>query len=163
MLIRLPWPWVVAIDAVAWTAWSAAAGWWVTRHGPRHSDVGHPEVDGPVLRLRPFERGGRWYERTLRVRRWKSWLPEAGRAFGGRSKRHLPPGGVRALPLFLTDCRRAERTHWLIVVATPVFAVWNPLGLFLAMVAFAVVANGPCLIVLRYYRARVLARQRPAA
>ncbi len=158
MLVRLPWPWVVAIDVVAWTAWSVAAGWWMARRGPRH-----PEVDGPVLRLRPFERGGRWYERTLRVKRWKSWLPEAGRAFGGRSKRHLPPGGARALPLFLADCRRAERTHWLIVAATPAFALWNPLGLFLAMVAFAVVANGPCLAVLRYNRARVLARQPPAA
>ena len=54
MLVRLPWPWVVAIDVVAWTAWSVAAGWWMVRRGPRH-----PEVDGPVLRLRPFERGGR--------------------------------------------------------------------------------------------------------
>jgi glycosyl-4,4'-diaponeurosporenoate acyltransferase len=158
MLLALPWPWVVAADALAWTAWSVAAGWWMAHRGPRH-----PEVDGPVLRLRRFEHGGRWYERTFRVKRWKSWLPEAGRTFGGRSKRHLPGGGVNGLCLFLADCRRAERTHWLIVAATPVFAVWNPPGLFLAMVLFALVANGPCLAVLRYNRARVLAIQGPPA
>jgi glycosyl-4,4'-diaponeurosporenoate acyltransferase len=158
MLLRLPWPWVVALDALAWTVWSAAAGWWTAHRGPRH-----PDVDGPVLRLRHFERGGRRYERTLKVKRWKSWLPEAGPMFGGRSKRHLPPGGAGGLPLFLADCRRAERTHWLIITATPVFAVWNPPGLFLAMVLFAAVANGPCLVVLRYNRARVLAVQAPAA
>ena len=158
MLLRLPWLWVVVLDALAWTVWSAAAGWWIVHRGPRQ-----PETDGALLRLRPFERRGRWYERTLKVKRWKSWLPEAGRMFGGRSKRHLPPGGAQGLPLFLADCRRAERTHWLIVAATPVFAVWNPPGLFIAMVLFAVVANGPCLIVLRYNRARVLAVQPPAA
>jgi glycosyl-4,4'-diaponeurosporenoate acyltransferase len=158
MLLALPWPWVVVLDALAWTAWSVAAGWWSAYRGPRH-----PEVDGPVLRLRPFERTGHWYERTLKVKRWKSWLPEAGRMFGGRSKRRLPPGGAAGLPLFLADCRRAERTHWLILAATPVFAVWNTPGLFLAMALFAVVANGPCLVVLRYNRARVLAIQEPGA
>jgi glycosyl-4,4'-diaponeurosporenoate acyltransferase len=158
MLLRLPWPWVVALDVVAWAVWSAAAGWWMTRRGPRD-----PDVDGPVLRLRSFERGGRWYERSLRVKRWKTWLPEAGRAFGGRSKRRLPPGGASGLPTFLAECRRAERTHWLIVAATPSFAVWNPLGLFLAMVVFAFVANGPCVVVLRYNRARLLAIQDSAA
>jgi glycosyl-4,4'-diaponeurosporenoate acyltransferase len=158
MLLALPWPWVVALDVLAWAGWSVAAGWWMAYHGPRH-----PDVDGRVLRLRPFERRGRWYERTLHVRRWKSWLPDAGRTFGGRSKRHLPPGGASGLPVFLADCRRAERTHWLIVAATPLFAVWNLPGLFAAMVLFAVVANGPCLVVLRYNRARLLAVQRPAA
>jgi hypothetical protein len=31
------------------------------------------------------------------------------------------------------------------------------------MVVFAIVANGPCLVVLRYNRARVLAVQAPSA
>ena len=95
---------------------------------------------------------------ALRVKSWKRWLPEAGRAFGGRSKRHLPPGAEGGLPRFLGECRRAERTHWLILAATPVFALWNPPGLFVAMVVFALAANGPCLVVLRYNRARLLRR-----
>jgi glycosyl-4,4'-diaponeurosporenoate acyltransferase len=113
--------------------------------------------------LRPFE-GAAAGQRRLRVKTWKRWLPEAGRAFGGRSKRHLPARGEAGLPRFLTECRRAERAHWLILAAAPAFALWNPPGLFVAMVVFALVANIPCLIVLRYNRARLLRRTvRPAA
>jgi len=156
MFVHLPWPWVVVLDAVVWAAWSALAGWWTGRWTARRGLAA--AVDGPLLRLRAFEAGGSWYQRRLRVKTWKGWLPEAGRAFGGRSKRRLPPGGERGLTRFLAECRRAERTHWLILAATPAFALWNPLGLFVAMVAFAVVANVPCLVVLRYNRARLLRR-----
>ena len=90
MVVHLPWPWVVVLDVVAWAVWSAVAGWWTGRwtaaRGPAAA------IDGPLLRLRLFEVGGSWYQRRLRVKTWKRWLPEAGRAFGGRSKRHLPPG-----------------------------------------------------------------------
>ena len=156
MVVHLPWPLVVVLDAVAWAAWSAVAGWWTGRWTVARGPAS--EVDGSLLRLRPFEVGGGWYQRRLRVKSWKRWLPEAGRAFGGRSKRHLPPGGEAGLPRFLTECRRAERAHWLILAATPAFALWNPPGLFVAMVVFALVANVPCLIVVRYNRARLLHR-----
>ena len=156
MVVHQPWPLVVVLDAVAWAAWSAVAGWWTGRWTVARGPAA--EVDGPLLRLRPFEVGGGWYQRRLRVKSWKRWLPEAGRAFGGRSKRHLPPGGEAGLPRFLTECRRAERAHWLILAATPAFALWNPPGLFVAMVVFALVANVPCLIVVRYNRARLLHR-----
>ena len=156
MLVHLPWPLVVVLDAVAWAVWSGVAGWrtgrWTVARGPA------ADVDGPLLRLRPFEAGGRGYERRLAVKTWKRWLPEAGRAFGGRSKRHHPSRREGGLPRFLAECRRAERTHWLLLGATPVFKLWNPPGLFVAMVAFALVANVPCLVVLRYNRARLLRR-----
>jgi len=156
MVVHLPWPVVVALDSVAWVVWSALAGWstgrWTVARGAAAA------VDGPLLRLRPFEDGGAWYQRRLRVKVWKRWLPEAGRAFGGRSKRHLPARGEGGLPTFLAECRRAERTHWRILAATPVFALWNPPGLFLAMVGFALVANVPCLVVPRYNRGRLLRR-----
>jgi hypothetical protein len=40
---------------------------------------------------------------------------------------------------------------------TPLFVVWNPLWLFAGMVAYGVVANVPCLVVLRCNRARLAA------
>ena len=156
MVVHLPWPAVVGLDAMVWVVWSAVAGWWTghwtVARGPAAA------VDGPLLRLRPFEAGGAWYQHRLHVKTWKGWLPEAGRAFGGRSKRPLPLGGEGGLPLFLGECRRAERNHWLILAVTPFFAGWNPPALFLAMVGFALVANVPCLVVLRYNRARLLRR-----
>jgi glycosyl-4,4'-diaponeurosporenoate acyltransferase len=38
----------------------------------------------------------------------------------------------------------------------PIFALWNPAALMAAMVAYAVVANLPCLVVQRYNRGRLL-------
>lgn len=158
MIVHLPWVWAVVLDAAAWTGWSALAGWWTGRRGAAKGH-GRLDADGPVLRLRSFEIGGHWYQTRLHIRAWKDRLPEAGGAFGGRSKRQLPSGGAHGLPTFLAECRRAERTHWIILAATPVFAVWNPPWLFAAMVVFALVANVPCLAVLRYNRARILALQ----
>ena len=43
----------------------------------------------------------------------------------------------------------------LVILLLVVLALWNPPGLFAAMVVFAVVANVPCLIIQRYNRARI--------
>jgi glycosyl-4,4'-diaponeurosporenoate acyltransferase len=154
MVVSIPWTAAVVVDALAWTLWSVTVGALMARR---------PEVsfrhDGPVLRLRAFEIDGAWYERVWRVRSWKRLLPEAGNVFGGRSKRRLPALGREGVRAFLAECRRGERVHWWLLAATPLFALWNPPGLFVAMVAFAVVANIPCVVVLRYNRARILRRQ----
>ena len=54
------------------------------------------------------------------------------------------------LERFVVETRRAEATHWLVLAAGPFFVLWNPWGLALVMVAYAVVANVPCLLIQRY-------------
>lgn len=156
MLVPLDWPVAVLVDVVAWPFVSLAAGWWWAR---RPAAALHGT--GPLLRLRSFEAGGLWHERVLHVRSWKGWLPEAGSWFGGTAKRRMPPGGTRQLAL---ESVRAESVHWTILAATPLFAIWNPPALFAAMVAFALVANVPCIVVPRNTRARIAALppRRPA-
>jgi len=116
--------------------------------------------DGWLLRPRLWERGGRTYQRRLRIQRWKDHLPEAGALFShGISKRHV--GGD--LGRFVAETRRAERGHWLAVAASPLFALWNPPSGVVLMVAYGIVANGPFIVVQRYNRQRaqrVLARRR---
>jgi glycosyl-4,4'-diaponeurosporenoate acyltransferase len=63
---------------------------------------------------------------------------------------------VDELNRFVTETRRAEATHWVLLAAGPLFLLWNPWGLGLVMIAYAVVANVPCLVVQRYNRARLL-------
>ncbi|MCB1006520.1 MAG: hypothetical protein KDB35_20215 [Acidimicrobiales bacterium] len=139
----------VLVDSVAWFLVSLAAGYGCHRLGDRRL-----EHDTALTRLRRFERDGRVYERRLRITRWKDRLPEGGTLFaGGYDKRQV----TRAdLPRYLRETRRAEYTHWAIMAAAPAFALWNPWGLWLAMVVYAVVANLPCLVIQRYNRARVL-------
>jgi glycosyl-4,4'-diaponeurosporenoate acyltransferase len=81
-------------------------------------------------------------------------VPEAGAVFaGGFAKRDLRRGD---LDRYLLETRRAEYTHWAILAAAPLFLLWNPPAVWLLMVAYAVVANVPCLLIQRYNRARLL-------
>lgn len=141
---------IVALDALTWAAWSVVVGYSAHRLPPHRLDR-----DGPLTRLRPWERGGRAYDR-IGIRRWKDRLPELGGVFrGGVSKRSLASRTTPDLARMVAETRRAERVHWAIPAITPVFLLWNPPGLFAAMVAYAVVANVPCLIVQRYNRGRL--------
>jgi glycosyl-4,4'-diaponeurosporenoate acyltransferase len=142
---------VVALDAAVWATWSAVVGY--TAH---RLPVHRLERDGPLTRLRAWERSGRAYER-LGIRRWKDRLPELGAVFrGGVSKRALASRTTPDLARFAAETRRAELVHWTIPVITPVFALWNPPWLLAAMAVYAIVANAPCLVVQRYNRGRLL-------
>ena len=141
---------VVLADSVVWAGWSAVVG-----YGAHHLPPRVVESDNRLTRLRSWERSGRAYE-ALGIRRWKDRLPEAGAVFGGGvSKRALPGRGADDLERFAAETRRAELVHWAIPLITPVFALWNPPALLAAMVAYAVVANAPCIAIQRFNRVRI--------
>ncbi len=137
------------VDAGVWASWSILVGW-----RGAHWSRQRTAADGWLTRLRPFEKGGDVYRR-LGIRRWKRYLPDAGGFAGGQRKR---PGRSRDPDVWARladETRRAERVHWLTLVVLPVLLVFNRGTLALAMVAYAVVANGPCIAVQRYNRARL--------
>ena len=144
--------WVmVVLDVTVWGGWSAAAGYAAHRR-PAEAFA----RDSWLYRLRRFERGGAAYER-VGIRRWKDRLPEAGALFtGGFSKRSVRTRDRAQLERFVVETRRAEWTHWTIMLATPVFLLWNWWWIELLMVAYALAANLPCLVVQRYNRGRLL-------
>ena len=150
LLVPLATPVAVVLDVVLWALWSIAVGWWMARR-PWRRLTGRAWL----LRLRPFERGGGWYERRLRVRAWKDRLPEAGTWFGDLSKQRLPGRGDGGLARYRAECVRAETTHWLALAAVPVLAVWSPWYVVIGLVVGGLAFNLPCIVVPRYNRARV--------
>ena len=112
--------------------------------------------DRGILRLRRFEAGGRCYERTLRIGRWKDRLPEAGGFFaGGLTKRKIPDRADGGLERLAAETRRAELAHWASFWCLPLTIIWNaPLGVAL-MAAYGVIFNLPLIVIQRYNRARV--------
>lgn len=140
---------LVAVDVVAWASLSAVVGYTASK---LPDQVFARET--ALTRIRPFEHGGRRWERWLGVKRWKDHLPEAGGFFGGVSKRHLP--GRAAVAQQLIETRRAEWAHVALLAVAPAFALWNPPWLTAVMVGYAVVANVPCVLVVRFNRARFL-------
>ena len=141
--------------AASWAVWSTVCGYAAHRI-PR----ARLERDGPLLRLRPWERGGRTYDRWLHVTTWKDRLPEAGALFrGGFSKRAARHDRAH-LEELLVATRRAERAHWAILALAPTFFLWIPAfampwWLATTMFAYGVVANVPCIVVQRYNRGRL--------
>jgi glycosyl-4,4'-diaponeurosporenoate acyltransferase len=147
-------PWAMAaLNVAVWLVWSAGVGY--VAH--RRSDAAFA-ADTWLYRLRPFERGGAFYADRLRIKRWKDRLPEAGALFaGGVSKRTLAGRDRAGLERFAVATRRAEWTHWVVMAVTPAFLLWNPWWVEPVMVAYALAANVPCLLIQRYNRGRLLA------
>jgi glycosyl-4,4'-diaponeurosporenoate acyltransferase len=143
----------VVVDVLAWGVFHAATG--LAAH---RLDETRLDGDGWLLRARPFEAGGRWYRRRLRINRWKDALPEAGDLFrGGVSKRHLPTYDTAGLQRFVRETRRAELGHWWAMCCGPVFVLWNPPLPAALLVTYGVLVNLPFIAIQRYNRARIVA------
>ena len=98
----------------------------------------------------------RRYERCLLIRRWKTWIPDAGHVLpGGIHKASLMGRDRAGLERLLAETRRAELVHWALWPAWLVTALWlPPRGVVLNLV-FATCFNLPCLLLQRYNRLRV--------
>ena len=141
----------IVVDAVAWGLFHAATG-----YAAHRLDEGRLSRDGWLLRPRPFEAGGRWYRRRLRIQRWKDKVPEAGDLFrGGVSKRRLPAYDAAGLALFARETRRAELAHWWALWCGPAFVLWNPPLAAALLVGYGVAVNLPFIAIQRYNRFRI--------
>ncbi len=158
-MVELSRPVAIGADVVAWTGVAVGSGYLV-HHLPGRLF----ERDSWLFRQRGWERDGRFYAATLRIRRWKRLLPEAGDAFeGGFNKATLADLHDDHLRTHVRETRRAELGHWLIILAGPLFVVRNRWYDVVAMQIIAVALSIPCIAALRYNRIRlqrVLARRR---
>ncbi len=152
---------VIASDFVAWAALHALTG-----YAAHRVPLERYERDSWLFREREIERGGRLYADALAIRSWKHLLPDAGGWFaGGFPKAELAASDPAYLERFVTETRRAELGHWLAMLSTPVFALWNPWWVLPIQAGYAVATNGPCIVAQRYNRIRlrrVLDRSRRA-
>ena len=112
--------------------------------------------DRALFRTRRFEAEGRLYRRVFRVHRWKDSLPEAGAAFeGGFTKRSLSGLDADYFQRFVAETRRAELTHWLPLLFSLTFFLWNPVYIAAWMPVYAILSTAPFIIVQRSNRPRL--------
>ncbi|WP_020615092.1 hypothetical protein [Paenibacillus daejeonensis] len=106
---------------------------------------------------RSLEYGGQLYERLLQIRRWKDRLPDGGAWFkGGFAKAVLTSREPEYMERFVRETRRGEWTHWGMLLALPLFGLWNSWGGMVIVAVWLVAANLPCILVQRYNRVRLL-------
>lgn len=103
-----------------------------------------------------WEKNGEIWQELFHVRRWKEILPE-GSSFvpAAYNKKTLSDTHVDTLKKFITETKRAEQTHWLLMLPAPLFFIWNPPWAGWIMIFYALLANLPFIIIQRYNRPRL--------
>jgi glycosyl-4,4'-diaponeurosporenoate acyltransferase len=145
--IELPILWIVVLNLAGWPVIQFGLAWAFTRM--------------PVAWFTPpasgaWEQGGRFYERVFGIKRWKGRLPDAARWFGGGfAKGRLASTDPDYLRRFVRETWRGELCHWVAIGFAPVFFLWNPCWGDWIIVAYALAANLPCILVQRYNRLRL--------
>lgn len=147
MPLELPVGWILTLNVAGWLFIQLGLAWGITRLPDRWF-----EPPG----LMRWEAGGRAYERWLGIKRWKAPLPDGANWFeGGFAKAKLASRQPAYLRRFLRETWRGEICHWLAIACAPTFFLWNPWWGDLVIVAYAITANLPCILVQRYNRARL--------
>jgi len=141
---------LILANAGAWLTLQFAIGYLVAR-----LDRARLDPEGALFRPRHWEADGRFYQRHFRVRWWKASLPSGGRVFGDFSLSRVESSGAGYLQRWLTESCRAELSHWLSLLPVVVFGLWNPPLGWAINLAYALIANLPCIISQRYNRPRV--------
>lgn len=113
------------------------------------------ENDGFIYRARSWERNGRLWERVFSVKKWKHRLPDGAGIFkNGFKKKTLMQKNEVYFKNFVTESRRGEMTHWVLILFSLIFFLWNPFWVGLIMILYALTVNMPCIIAQRYNRPR---------
>ncbi|MBF0430450.1 MAG: glycosyl-4,4'-diaponeurosporenoate acyltransferase [Fibrobacteria bacterium] len=140
--------WTVIIDTLAWFLVHMGFAWFVTS---LPANIFNPE--GVLFKLRSWEKGGKIYQKLFRVHNWKKKLPDGAALFKkGFKKKKINSRKPEYLERFVLETCRGEAAHWLVILAAPLFFLWNPPWAGLVMIGYAFCANLPCIIVQRYNR-----------
>ncbi len=155
MPIELPAAGIVVLNIIGWPAIHFSLGWFATQLS---QDFFDPQ--SWLFQPRHWER--LFYEHAFAIKRWKGLLPDAAPWFRhGFPKKNLSKRDPAYLARYIQETCRGEAAHWMMMLAAPIFFLWNPWWADLIMVAYALLANLPCILAQRYNRLRVTRLLRP--
>ncbi|MGM0845749.1 MAG: glycosyl-4,4'-diaponeurosporenoate acyltransferase [Bacillota bacterium] len=119
-----------------------------------HLDRRYFTEDSWLYQEKSWEWGGRFYEK-IGIKRWKTLLPDGGGVFaGGFRKKKLIDRDSDYFETFVMETRRAEFTHLILIPPALIFFIWNTPLVGWIMVAYALIANVPFILIQRYNRFR---------
>jgi glycosyl-4,4'-diaponeurosporenoate acyltransferase len=140
--------WIIALNFGGWLVIQLGLAWVFTHM---------PEAWFDRAWRRHGRRRAAFYERAFHIKQWKSLLPDGGLWVGGRFTKHtLARKDSSYLRSFIAETWRGELCHWLAMACVPVFFLWNPWWGDVIIIAYAVLANLPCILVQRYNRLRLV-------
>lgn len=150
-ILQLPDVLIAGLCVFSWTVWSFLVGFICHR-----LPLNFLENDTWLTQKYSQGENSRCYEKLLRIKVWKDWLPEAGDFFaGGFRKSSISGGNYAVMCRFLMETRRAEYVHIFIWPFWLVTILWTPSWGVLINLVIGTAFNLPCLLVQRYNRLRL--------
>ncbi|WP_430786563.1 glycosyl-4,4'-diaponeurosporenoate acyltransferase [Virgibacillus flavescens] len=150
-LVELPIIWTILIDIFAWGFFHIGISLLTL-----NMSADRFTSDRLLYKSRNWERDGQVWQRYFHVKKWKNMIPDGTNIIKqGFAKDHLSGSDARYLWNFLVESRRAELTHWLSILPAGLFFLWNPAWAGWLMIGYAILFNGPIIMVQRYNRPRL--------
>jgi glycosyl-4,4'-diaponeurosporenoate acyltransferase len=151
MIVHLSGPWAIVINITVWLVINLGVGMSTARMQPNSFNP-----QSWLYRQRIWERGGKTYKARLKVQKWKRLLPAVAAVVkGGFRKKHVGNADAAYVRRFILETCRAEFTHWVILLFSLIFFLWNDWWIGLIMVAYGLATNMPCIVTQRYNRMRL--------
>ncbi len=116
-----------------------------------------PDPEGFLFRDRPWELGGKIYEK-LDIKSWQAKIPDISRVLGGRMPRKRLEFGISAekVRVMITETCTAELVHGLLNLAGLRFlCLWKGAGGWTVYLVYVIFGNLPFILVQRYNRPRL--------
>jgi len=150
MLIVIPDIWIVIINFLLWFIIHISIAYFGTI-----LPIKYINIDSWLFKQRKWEKNGKFYESYFRIKKWKELLPDGSTLFKkGFKKKRIVSSNTEYFNIFIIEVCRAEFVHWLVILFSPLFFIWNyPFSGFI-MILYAMIANIPCIIAQRYNRIR---------
>lgn len=116
----------------------------------------HYRTDRLPWRSLPFEQNGRFWDRTLKVRRWMNRVPDMSRLMPDMVPKRIASGARAAdVERLIRETCVAELTHDLLSIAGfGCVLIWDGMGGWILSLMFCV-GNIPFAIIQRYNRPRL--------
>jgi len=151
VLLDLPTLPTILLDIAVWLIIHVGVSYLMT-----HIPLSSFDTGFWLYKRRKWEKNGRIYQRIFRLKKWKKRLLDGAALFkGGFQKKHLKGLDDAYVDNFIRETCRAELTHWIMFLISPVFFIWNLWYVGIIMIIYAILVNLPCIIIQRYNRIRL--------
>ncbi len=144
--------WIIFLDIIVWLVIHLGVSYACSK-----IPVNKFNPSNRLYRIKKFEKNGKFYASFFKIKKWKHLLPDGAKLYkGGFPKKSLEEYSKTYLNIFTLETCRGELTHWLQILPSGIFFLWNVWWVGVIMIMYALCANIPCILVQRYNRARIL-------
>jgi len=150
-LIEFPMVWTIIIDSFAWAFFQISISFFTLSLPERYF-----QKQTFIYPAGKWGNEGQFWQTHFDIKNWAKIIPDGTRILKeGFYKKNLQQKEANYLETFILETKRAELTHWLSILPSVLFFLWNPVWLGWIMVIYALLFNVPIILVQRYNRPRL--------